>query len=764
MSLSHTYKRFSCALLWGSWSLGSQVAVAFVSPLGLPASSLQQLHHQGRTPLLSRPYMPQLLPHRGVRMSVASPKPGQDVGETSQSEDCPALEQYADNLTQLAAQGKVQPIAGRDQELERMVQILLRRSKNNPILLGEPGVGKTALAYGLADRLIKGDFPLLEESVIYSLDLGRMIAGARFRGEFEERLKQVLEEVRTHPNVILFIDEIHTIMGAGSHEGGLDAANLMKPALARGGLRCIGATTQAEYSQHILKDAALERRFQPVVVEEPSVEQTIKILEGQREALEAHHRLGISDEVIVAAAKLSQQYIRNRRQPDKALDVLDEAASAAATYREDTEERAAIRVQIQQLYEQEKKALRDNDFQTAAELLTERKNLIAQEKSLGVEPPAEQDTAAPEPGELAQEEQEQEQAEPSAAWSKQVAVRDVQQVISSSTGVPISHLAASQSEKYLHMETALSQAVIGQSEAVHAVSKAVKRSAAGVKNPNRPIANFFFSGPTGVGKTELAKQLADLAFGGRDRLVRFDMSEYMEKNDIAKLIGAPPGYVGYDEEGTLIAAVQDKPYSVILFDEVEKAHPDIFQLMLQILDDGHCTSAKGKTVSFKNTILIFTSNIGAHALQKGAAGMGFAAVDEDGSLAQQRRQETVMNELKNFFRPEQIGRFEHIIVFNPLGKPEVQQIGQLMLQESITRLREQQQIEVSFSQSWMEQLIEQGYDPVYGARPMRRAIQWLFEDPMAMLILVGELRAGDRIEVTGLHQGLLQYRKRAPSA
>ncbi len=578
-----------------------------------------------------------------------------------------ALAEFGTNLTLLATDDKIDPVVGREQEIERVIQILGRRTKNNPVLIGEPGVGKTALAEGLAQRIISQDVPeLLRDKQVISLDLGQLVAGTRFRGEFEERLKQVMAEVRQAGNIILVIDEVHTLVGAGSAEGGMDAANLLKPALARGELQCIGATTLDEYREYIERDAALERRFQPVMVEEPTVEDTIEILRGLRSRYESHHRLVISDEAVTAAAQLSDRYISDRYLPDKALDLIDEAGS---------------RVRLRH--------------------------------------------------------SQQAEANPT------VSAEDIAQVVSAWTGVPVNRLSESESLQLLKLEETLHQRVIGQREAVTAVARAIRRSRVGLRSPHRPIASAIFCGPTGVGKTELTKALAASIFGSEEAMIRLDMSEYMESQSVSKLIGSPPGYVGYGEGGQLTEAVRRQPYTVVLFDEIEKAHPDVFNLLLQLLEDGRLTDSQGRVVNFTNTLIIMTSNLGARAIEKRGTGLGFFASDLDLAEAQYNRTREQVNEaLKQSFRPEFLNRLDEIIVFQQLTRDEVKQIAELLLANVEERLKEQD-LQLEVSEAFKDRLVTEGYDPSYGARPLRRAVSRLVEDNLAEAILSGEIQSGD---------------------
>jgi len=640
------------------------------------------------------------------------------VGGSSNNGKVPTLDEFGTNLTKLAGQGKLDPVVGREPEIERVIQILGRRTKNNPVLIGEPGVGKTAIAEGLAHRIVNKNVPeILENKQIISLELGMLVAGTRFRGEFEERLKKIIEEVRSSDNIILVIDEIHTIIGAGSVEGSLDAANILKPALARGELQCIGATTLDEYRKYIERDAALERRFQPVKVGEPSVEETIEILYGLRSAYEQHHQLKISDEAIVAAANFSDRYISDRFLPDKAIDLVDEAGSRVRLFNSKLPpEVKEQKRQLREVIKEKEVAVKDQDFDKAGklrdrELAIKEEIQIATSNKINIAPV--------------------------------VTAEDIAQIVSSWTGVPVLKLTESESELLLHMEDTLHQRLIGQEEAVTAVSRAIRRARVGLKNPNRPIASFIFSGPTGVGKTELTKALAAYFFGSEEAMVRIDMSEYMERHTVSKLIGAPPGFVGYQEGGQLTEAVRRRPYTVVLFDEIEKAHPDVFNLMLQIFEDGRLTDAKGRTVDFKNTLLIMTSNIGSKVIEKGGGGLGFE-FEENSADAQYNRIRTLVNEeLKQYFRPEFLNRLDEIIVFRQLTKEQVKDISEIMLREVFGRLTEQG-ITLEVTDAFKELLVKEGYNPSYGARPLRRAIIRLLEDVLAEELLSGRISEGDR--------------------
>ena len=639
-------------------------------------------------------------------------------GDNGGDRKIPTLEEFGTNLTKLAAAGKLDPVVGRENEIERVIQVLGRRTKNNPVLVGEPGVGKTALAEGLAQRIVNRNVPeILEDKQVISLDMGSLIAGTKFRGEFEERLTKIMAEIRAAGNIILVIDEIHTLVGAGAIQGSMDASNMLKPALARGELQCVGATTLDEYRKYIERDAALERRFQPIKVGEPSVAETIEILYGLRSAYEQHHRLTISDAAIEAAATLSDRYINDRFLPDKAIDLIDEAGSRVHVLNSQTPpEVKELKKQLPAVSKEKDAAVREQDFDKAGKL---------RDRELEIE------------------------AEIAAATINKSQIRispivteeDIAHIVANWTGVPVSKLTESESELLLHMEDTLHQRLIGQEEAVSAVSRAIRRARVGLKNPNRPIASFIFSGPTGVGKTELTKALATYFFGSEEAMIRLDMSEFMERHTVSKLIGSPPGYVGYDEGGQLTEAVRRRPYTVILFDEIEKAHPDVFNMMLQILEDGRLTDAKGRTVDFKNTLLVMTSNIGSRVIEKGGGGLGFEFTESAADAQYNRVRSLVNEELKQFFRPEFINRLDEIIVFRQLNKEEVKQIADIMLQQVFGRLTEQG-ITLSVTDKFKDLLVTEGYNPSYGARPLRRAIMRLLEDVLAEEMLSGKLKEG----------------------
>jgi len=633
----------------------------------------------------------------------------------------PTLDEFGSNLTQMAAEGKLDPVVGRQKEIERVIQILGRRTKNNPVLIGEPGVGKTAIAEGLAQRIANRDIPdILEEKRVVTLDIGLLVAGTKYRGEFEERLKKIMDEIRTAGNVILVIDEVHTLIGAGAAEGAIDAANILKPALARGELQCIGATTLDEYRKHIERDAALERRFQPVMVGEPSVAETIEILHGLRERYEQHHKLKILDEALEAAAKLADRYISDRYLPDKAIDLMDEAGSRVRLINSQLPPAAKeLDKELRQILKQKDDAVRAQDFDQAGELRDREMEIKTEIRAIASAKKNEGDSDEP-----------------------FVDAEEIAHIVASWTGVPVNKLTESESTKLMHMEDTLHQRLIGQEEAVKAVSRAIRRARVGLKNPNRPIASFIFSGPTGVGKTELTKALAAYFFGSEDAMIRLDMSEYMERHTVSKLIGSPPGYVGYNEGGQLTEAVRRRPYTVVLFDEIEKAHPDVFNMLLQILEDGRLTDAKGRTVDFKNTLLIMTSNIGSKVIEKGGGGLGFEFSDDQSEATYNRIRSLVNEELKNYFRPEFLNRLDEIIVFRQLNREEVKEIAEILLKEVFTRLTEKQ-ITLQVTDPFKELLVEEGYNPSYGARPLRRAIMRLLEDVLAEEILSGRLGEGD---------------------
>jgi ATP-dependent Clp protease ATP-binding subunit ClpC len=636
----------------------------------------------------------------------------------------PTLDKYGRDLTRYASEGKLDPVIGRSKEIERVIQVLSRRTKNNPCLIGEPGVGKTAIVEGLAQQISEGRVPeILKDKRVVTLDLASMVAGAKYRGEFEDRLKKVMEELRHSGDVILFIDEMHTIIGAGAAEGAIDASNILKPALARGELQVIGATTLDEYKKHIEKDAALERRFQPIMVEQPTVEDTIKILEGLRDKYEAHHRVKITDEALRAAAELSHRYITDRFLPDKAIDLIDEAASrvrlqsiTAPTDLKELEEK------LEELSQEKEEAVSTQNFEKAAKIRDEEKR-IRQELERRKD-----------------EWQHKKQSE-----STEVGYEEIAHVVASWTGIPVKKLAEEESERLLKMEEILHQRVIGQHQAVKAISNAIRRARVGLKDPNRPIGSFIFLGPTGVGKTELSKALAEAIFGDEDAMIRIDMSEYMEKHSVSKLIGSPPGYVGYEEGGQLTERIRRKPYSVILFDEIEKAHPEVFNILLQLLDDGRLTDAKGRTVDFKNTVVIMTSNVGANTIKKQKT-LGFAAPANQEKAEYEKMKENVMEELRRSFRPEFLNRIDEVIVFHSLNQEHIKEIVDLMVKDLEKRLKDLN-INIKVTENAKDFLAKEGYDPAYGARPLKRTIRKLIEDQLSEEILKGNVSKDDNIVV-----------------
>ncbi len=689
-----------------------------------------------------------VLENLGVDLAKVRTQVIRMLGETAEvtsgggkgSNKTPTLDEFGSNLTQLAGNGKLDPVVGRQQEIDRVIQILVRRTKNNPVLVGEPGVGKTAIAEGLAQRIASGEIPgILEGKRVLTLDIGLLVAGTKYRGEFEERLKKIMEEIRSAGNVILVIDEVHTLIGAGAAEGAIDAANILKPALARGELQCIGATTLDEYRKHIERDAALERRFQPVTVGEPSVADTVTILYGLRERYEQHHNLKITDEALTAAANLGDRYISDRYLPDKAIDLIDEAGSRVRLLNSKLPTAAReLDRQLRQVLTQKDEAVRDQDFAKAGQLRDQEVELKQQIRDIiqGSRNKTESSATA---------EAGTGNVEPSfgADGSPLVTEEDIAAIVASWTGVPVQKLTEKESVKLLNIEDTLHQRLIGQDEAVKAVAKAIRRARVGLKNPSRPIASFIFSGPTGVGKTELTKALAAYFFGSEEAMIRMDMSEYMERHTVSKLIGSPPGYVGFNEGGQLTEAVRRRPYTVILFDEIEKAHPDIFNLLLQLLEDGHLTDSKGRKVNFKNTLVIMTSNIGSKVIEKGGGGLGFEFSEDNEEEARYTRIRSLVNEeFKNYFRPEFLNRLDEVIVFRQLTKAEVKQIASIMLNEVFERMQEKE-ITLSVTEAFQDRLVEEGYNPSYGARPLRRAVMRLLEDSLAEEFLNGTIQEGD---------------------
>ncbi len=651
----------------------------------------------------------------------SSSQPSASNKDAKEKTDTPTLSQFGRDLTVLAMQGRIDPVIGRQNEIERVIQILSRRTKNNPCLIGEPGVGKTAIAEGLALKIATGEVPeLLRSKRIITLDLTGMVAGTKYRGDFEERIRNAIEEVKKAGDIILFIDEVHTLIGAGSAEGAVDAANILKPSLARGELQVIGATTLEEYRKHIEKDAALERRFQPVTVGEPSEEEAIEILRGIRDKYEAHHKVKITDSAIIAAVKMSSRYIGDRYLPDKAIDLVDEAASRvrlkAFTAPPDLK---ALENKLKSLNEEMESAVNSQDFERAAEIRDE-KNKVA--------------------GELDSERQLWK--EKSNRSTGEVGEQEIASIVSQWTGIPVVQLTQEESQRLLHMEEELHNRIVGQNEAVSAVARAIRRGRAGLKDPKRPTGSFIFLGPTGVGKTELCKTLAASMFGDENAMIRLDMSEYMEKHTVSRLVGSPPGYVGYEEGGQLTEKVRRRPYSVVLFDEIEKAHPDVFNMLLQILEDGILTDSQGRKVDFKNCIIIMTSNVGAKLIaQSGGGTLGFAPQSSE-TMSEKKIRESVMGELKNVFRPEFLNRVDDIIVFHQLGKNDINEIAKRMLSTLSKRVRELE-IGLEFSPEAVEEIGKAGFDPVYGARPLRRAIQQQIEDKLSEEMLEGKLKAGE---------------------
>lgn len=635
-----------------------------------------------------------------------------------------ALEQFTRDLTAAAEKQELDPVIGRDTEIRRMIQILIRRTKNNPVLIGEPGVGKSAVVEGLAQRIVSGNIPdMLRNKRVLLLDMGSMIAGSKYRGEFEERVKNVMQEVKAAGDVLLFIDELHNIVGAGQAEGSMDAANILKPALARGEMQCIGATTLDEYRKHIEKDAALERRFQPVTVGEPTEDEALEILRGIRPRYEQHHHLRISDEALAAAVKLSDRYIADRFLPDKAVDLMDEAAShvriqgfTAPPDVQKQEER------LERLVEAKKDAISHQDYEKAASLRDQERSLHQEIEAL-----------------------KEDWRKAQSAARDTVTEEDVAQIVSSWTGIPVSKMTETEADRLMHLEDALHRRVIGQDEAVSAVSRAIRRARAGLKDPKRPIGSFIFLGPTGVGKTELCRALGEAMFGDENAMIRMDMSEYMEKHTTSRLVGSPPGYVGYEEGGQLTEAVRRKPYSVILFDEVEKAHPDVFNILLQILEDGRLTDNTGRTVSFKNTIIVMTSNAGAHEIGSGKS-LGFGSKPVTDSRSYEEMKDSVMKQVKELFRPEFINRLDELIVFHALGTEEIHSIAEMMLRQVAIRMKEHE-VNLVWDADAVQLLADQGYDAKYGARPLRRVIQRTVEDTLSEELITGRVALGDTVRL-----------------
>ncbi|MFJ8064420.1 ATP-dependent Clp protease ATP-binding subunit [Psychrobacillus sp. NPDC096426] len=672
-----------------------------------------------------------VLNNAGVSLNKARQQVLQLLGSNDQSHgnannsaapaSTPTLDGLARDLTQIAREGTLDPVVGRSKEITRVIEILARRTKNNPVLIGEPGVGKTAIAEGLAQQIIQNEVPeILRDKRVMTLDMGTVVAGTKYRGEFEDRLKKVMDEIRQAGNVILFIDELHTLIGAGGAEGAIDASNILKPALARGEIQCIGATTLDEYRKYIEKDAALERRFQPIQVDEPSVAEAIQIIYGLRDRYEAHHRVKITDEAVEAAVKMSDRYISDRFLPDKAIDLIDEAGSKVRLRSYTTPPNLKeLEAKLEAIRSEKNAAVQSQEFEKAASFRDKEQKLKDELEKMKND---------------WKEKQGKEESE--------VTVEDIAAVVSMWTGVPVSKLAQTESEKLLKLEEKLHERVIGQSEAVDAISRAIRRARAGLKDPKRPIGSFIFLGPTGVGKTELARALAEVMFGDEDAMIRVDMSEYMEKHSTSRLVGSPPGYVGFDDGGQLTEKVRRKPYSVILLDEIEKAHPDVFNILLQVLEDGRLTDSKGRTVDFRNTVVIMTSNVGADALKYNKH-VGFN-LQEGGKTDYKDMKGKMLEELKKAFRPEFLNRIDEMIVFHSLEREHLKQIVSLMTEQLAKRLKEQG-IDLELTEAAQEKITTEGYDPTYGARPLRRALQKHVEDRLSEELLKGEVLAGQHV-------------------
>lgn len=659
-------------------------------------------------------------------------------GGSSSNANTPTLDSLARDLTVVAREGSLDPVIGRGKEIQRVIEVLSRRTKNNPVLIGEPGVGKTAIAEGLAQQIVNNEVPeILRDKRVMTLDMGTVVAGTKYRGEFEDRLKKVMDEIRQAGNIILFIDELHTLIGAGGAEGAIDASNILKPSLARGELQCIGATTLDEYRKYIEKDAALERRFQPIQVDEPTLEESVQILKGLRDRYEAHHRVSISDEAIEQAVKLSDRYISDRFLPDKAIDLIDEAGSKVRLRSFTTPPNLKeLEQKLESVRNEKDASVQSQEFEKAASLRDTEQRLreeLEDTKKIWKEQQGKENSA--------------------------VTVEDIAMVVSSWTGVPVSKLAQEETERLLNMEEILHSRVIGQEEAVKAVAKAVRRARAGLKDPKRPIGSFIFLGPTGVGKTELARALAESIFGDEDAMIRIDMSEYMEKHSTSRLVGSPPGYVGYEEGGQLTEKVRRKPYSVVLLDEIEKAHPDVFNILLQVLEDGRLTDSKGRTVDFRNTILIMTSNVGADTLKR-SKHLGFTVEAEGQDYKDMKGK--VMAEMKRAFRPEFLNRIDEIIVFHSLEKPHLAEIVKLMADQLTKRLKEQE-IDLELTKEAIDKIAEEGFDPEYGARPLRRAIQKHIEDRLSEELLKGVVQKGQKVTLD-VDKGEFVVKSSAPSS
>jgi ATP-dependent Clp protease ATP-binding subunit ClpC len=674
----------------------------------------------------------------GQQPTGSAPTPAPQKGEKKSK--TPALDHFCRDLTQLAAEGQLDPTIGRAKEIQRVMEVLTRRKKNNPVLIGEPGVGKTAIVEGLAQLIANGECPeSLRDHRVLSLDMAAVIAGTKYRGQFEERLKAVMNEIAQNKQIILFIDELHTLVGAGAAEGAIDASNMLKPALARGELQCVGASTLNEYRKYIEKDGALERRFQTVIVDPPSVDETVEILKGLRKKYEDHHKVTIPDTTLVSASKLSERYITDRFLPDKAIDVIDEAgARARLAAQAPPPEVAALKADLEKVNGEKEAAVRDQNFERAASLRDKEREIQGAIKQKQAEWEARRQSHRPVLGE-----------------------EEISFIVSRWTGIPVTRLQEAETARLLRMEDEMHQTVIGQDEAIRAISKAIRRSRAGLKDPRRPIGSFVFSGPTGVGKTELARALAKFLFADDSALIRVDMSEYMEKFSVSRLIGAPPGYVGYEDSGTLTKAVRRKPYSVILLDEIEKAHPDVFNILLQVLDEGHLTDNYGRVIDFKNTVVIMTSNVGARDLTK-TKSLGFTSGDEKQNW--ERRADKVRDELKNVFNPEFLNRLDDVIVFHPLNQEHISQIVGVLLKDVRKRLAEEE-LTLKLTDAATSFLVKHGYDEQYGARPLKRAIQKYIEDPLSEKILMGDFSRGDEIEVDVAPDGAdrLEFRVLTPT-
>ncbi|WP_061793018.1 ATP-dependent protease ATP-binding subunit ClpC [Cytobacillus firmus] len=672
-----------------------------------------------------------------VLQLLGSNESGSHQGGSAANANTPTLDGLARDLTAIAREGSLDPVIGRSKEIQRVIEVLSRRTKNNPVLIGEPGVGKTAIAEGLAQQIINNEVPeTLRDKRVMTLDMGTVVAGTKYRGEFEDRLKKVMDEIRQAGNIILFIDELHTLIGAGGAEGAIDAPNILKPSLARGELQCIGATTLDEYRKYIEKDAALERRFQPITVDEPTAEESVQILEGLRDRYEAHHRVTITDAAIEAAVKLSDRYISDRFLPDKAIDLIDEAGSKVRLRSYTTPPNLKeLEVKLEDVRKEKDAAVQSQEFEKAASLRDTEQRLREQ-----------------------LEETKKTWKEKQGKENSEVTVEDIANVVASWTGIPVSKLAQTETEKLLNLEEILHSRVIGQEEAVKAISKAVRRARAGLKDPKRPIGSFVFLGPTGVGKTELARALAEAMFGDEDAMIRIDMSEYMEKHSTSRLVGSPPGYVGYEEGGQLTEKVRRKPYSVVLLDEIEKAHPDVFNILLQVLEDGRLTDSKGRTVDFRNTVLIMTSNVGAEALKRNKY-VGFNI--QDGEQDYKDMKGKVMEEMKKSFRPEFLNRIDEIIVFHALEKKHLQEIVSLM-SDALTKRLKEQDITLELTDAAKEKISVEGYDPEYGARPLRRAIQKHIEDRLSEELLRGTVLTGQSV-VIDVKDGEFVVRTAEPS-